>query len=127
MKIKIRELRRIIKETIIKEEGKGGFIGGKEINLKTLSTLSPEAAAAFAADHDLGGEREGSNSFIWIIRDPSDTNESELEEWLTDDWTNLAVTAPDGQEYVLACGDSIDDEYGCIWDPVRKEWQSYMY
>lgn len=109
--------------------GSGFGIGGaclQEIDFATLMTLDQVAAMAYDVDHASGGQRDGEKDVIFVFCDPSATNEGELQERLEDEWSTITIQH-NGQRYALAYGDSVDDEYGWLWEPTTQTWVSYMY
>lgn len=112
MKITVKQLRAVIAESIATDDS---------ITIEQLAEYSPEAAtAALQLDE---GER---GLVFWVLDSPSATNEEELEDWLNDDWDTLCVEHG-GQHYVLFAGDSVDDEYGWMWDESSHDWISYNF
>jgi hypothetical protein len=100
-------------------------IGIKLITKATLRKYCPEAAKAFAdVEHNnvfwVMTEKPVLNGDVW-----TQTNESELAEWLSTEWDQHAV-AVNGKEVVFLCGTQ-DDEYGYFWSSAGNYWTDYAF
>ena len=122
--------------------------GLKTITLDTLNHIAPEAAASNIDGEDLDMiwimtkkpikvTSKTSDDDDLIEVDPSwgldedeqdtwtETKESELAEWIAEEWDQIAVGTGD-QKVVILCG-SWDDEYGRFWDASKKVWNHYNF
>jgi len=133
MKLTVKQLKRLLKEALEPID--------RYIDAEKLGQIVPAALAAAQLELD-----EEDLETIWVMKNPpvpeegteeidtdgstfyrswSETNESELAEWIAQNWDQISVDV-NGQRMVILCG-SDDDEYGYFWSNADQKWHNYAY